>query len=665
MRPASGAPAPPVAALYVENVTHPEDRDRLGPITGNLLVTSLAQSSDVNVLGTERILDVLRQLGHEGRKLDRGVALEVARRAHASRLVSGSILQSTPNLVMTAELIDVKSGRVVDAYRVVGEPGQTVFQVVDQLGRRLVSRFASPSEAARLVSVSERASSDLEAVRRYLEGLEQLSHGQFDLAARAFESALERDPDFAQAHYQLAIARWWSAEPENAESELRDAENHQDRLSRAEREALQGIRALVEGRWKNAAEIFQSRLRMDPDDKLALYGLVEASFHGNDYQGAIDAGRRALSVDSSFTLVSVHVVDAAAASHQFALAESVARAGLRISPGNDPLWASYARSLVIKGDGDGALRVVDEVIASGRRDLTVLGAAVVLAMGLDSLAAARRYFDVVRKMPLPAFMLDEIPPMERYGMALRGGRFREAEAIAAERWRLWKRPPPLPRSAGPRIPAADGIDAAVGARDTKLAWLWSDSIAIRVDRWRGSVTPSPGTSVRGITSIRLGRLDDARRELARLEAMPGYEREPAGADYLRGLIRAEEGKTDEALALIAAGNAGGPPGRQIGTKWLDTYRVLAAAGRHVQALSVLDTLIAAPVVSPADAVRLIFYRGQTLEHLGRTAEARSSYQRFLRAWEHADPGIPEVEEARAALRRLGTEPQTSKTTSLR
>jgi hypothetical protein len=34
------------------------------------------------------------------------------------------------------------------------------------------------------------------------------------------------------------------------------------------------------------------------------------------------------------------------------------------------------------------------------------------------------------------------------------------------------------------------------------------------------------------------------------------------------------------------------------------------------------------------------------------SEATASYREFLRIWKDADPGTPEVEEARAALRRL-------------
>jgi len=51
-------------------------------------------------------------------------------------------------------------------------------------------------------------------------------------------------------------------------------------------------------------------------------------------------------------------------------------------------------------------------------------------------------------------------------------------------------------------------------------------------------------------------------------------------------------------------------------------------------------------------VLLRFFRGRALEGLGRTTEASHAYREFLELWKEADPGTPQVAEARAALVRL-------------
>jgi len=55
---------------------------------------------------------------------------------------------------------------------------------------------------------------------------------------------------------------------------------------------------------------------------------------------------------------------------------------------------------------------------------------------------------------------------------------------------------------------------------------------------------------------------------------------------------------------------------------------------------------------PTQAVLAYYYLGQAYEQAGLNDDAIKQYEEFLDIWKNADPGISEIEDARARLARL-------------
>jgi len=139
-----------LAIMYFENMVDKEDTERLGEIVTNLLITDLSESEYMRVVSSQRLYDILKLLGREGqKKIDRGVATQVATKAGAKWMLLGNILQVEPRTVITTQLVDVESGQVQASQRIAGEKKEEVFSLVDKLTVEIKKDLSLPTVAQR------------------------------------------------------------------------------------------------------------------------------------------------------------------------------------------------------------------------------------------------------------------------------------------------------------------------------------------------------------------------------------------------------------------------------------------------------------------------------------------------------------------------------------
>jgi len=89
---------------------------------------------------------------------------------------------------------------------------------------------------------------------------------------------------------------------------------------------------------------------------------------------------------------------------------------------------------------------------------------------------------------------------------------------------------------------------------------------------------------------------------------------------------------------------------------MERFRLLAATGREREAARVFDQQVTMPLT--VGSVLGTLERGRIAERLGDRATAAQNYGFVVAVWRNADPELrPYVEEAHAALPRLGAEPR--------
>jgi tetratricopeptide (TPR) repeat protein len=259
-----------LAIMYFENMVDRDDPERLGEIVTNLLITDLSESQYMNVVSSQRLYDILKLLGREGEKvIDRGVATEVATKARAKWMLLGNILQVEPELILTSQLVDVASGKVAASQRIDGETGEKIFAMVDKLSVEIKNDLSLPVAAQEEPdrSVADVTTHSPEAYRYYLEGVDLGNKFYFVEAEDAFRKALGFDSTFAMVYYRLA-----GLSSGDERDRLMDrALAYLDNTSEKEKHYVKGQKAFFSGDYAEAIKECQKIVEHYPDEKEAFW----------------------------------------------------------------------------------------------------------------------------------------------------------------------------------------------------------------------------------------------------------------------------------------------------------------------------------------------------------------------------------------------------------
>jgi tetratricopeptide (TPR) repeat protein/TolB-like protein len=365
-----------LAVLPLQNLKDGEDPERLGRILQELIITDLSGLESLRVFSSQRLFDIRKELGGRGPAADREVATEVAKRAGARTMLTGSLSQLGPQWILTAQLVNVADGAVLKSERI---DGSDLYAMVDSLTARIRDDLGvdlATGEGLQL-AVKDKTTDSIEAYKHFLEGVERLNAWDYDEAVEELERAVEIDPSFGQAYYKLAIARWWFSgdqswwvigDPTAPDEILRNLLGGDFKLSEKDRRLAKAFLPLVMYDYLAARPRFERLVVEYPDDKEAWYGLGEARYHsprGSLDPEAVDAFERALKLDPSFRLAYSHVSAYYQAKRMYDAAIAKLRELIERNPDDGIWYRELVRFLVRKGDDV----AVEETLAESLRQV--------------------------------------------------------------------------------------------------------------------------------------------------------------------------------------------------------------------------------------------------------------------------------------------------------
>ena len=641
-----------LAVMYFDNIADPDDSLRLGEITTNLLISDLSQSRYVSVVSSQRLFDILNNIGEDaGTEMTDDIAFQVARKAGSRWMLTGQILNVDPDILMTVHLVEVATGQIVTSERVEGRPGEDVFSVVDRLTVEIKQDLALPEEALAENDpmVADLTTPSADAYRHYIAGMDLMYAYRPVEAERRFRDAIALDSTFAGAWYGLALCQ--RETPRRREAIAR-AVQYIDGANRRDQHYILAQQAWLDGDFETTELELAAIIDEYPQEKEAFYHLGILYSMQRKNQAAIAMLNEVVNID----------------------------------PGHKDAFNNLAYAYSREGDYEQAIRAVDRYIelapdepnpCDTRGDLLCrqgnlpeARAAYLNALEIDpdyitstrklghvhlwagDYAAAESLYQIVAAHPNVYIRSDGRNHLAN--VPLYRGRFRQAlrvltAGINADQLELGM----TEISVFKMYRRAVIYGEYLGEPDSALAECE------QARRLLKSVDPADNY-LHILTAYQ--RFLNAKGDFTNATAPPhdatdhpiDWSRSPLGATYwfVSGLAEFAAGRYDSAYTRFANANQLSPSFRSqvmsalcmLDSGWPDE-----AVAQLEQALTRFDRDRA---LYGGTAVLAHFWLARAYDAQDRTVEASHQYQVFLDKWKDADPGLPAIDSAGLRLSGL-------------
>ena len=250
-----------VLVLPLEDLTGDASLSALGRLAADALAQHLAAVADLEVVPPIAALGAVTASGAppepgsaqtaEG-DLPPDSLLELARRAGAGTLVTGTYYLDAAHVAFRVRITDVLDAKLLEGPAPVLAPRATPARAVEELAER-VAAFLAPAVDRRAVHVRKAVRPPgLAAYQAYLDGLEMFIRGEWQAAVVHFQRSAEKQPTYALPRIVWAIALWNLGELKDARTTAEEAAGMRDTVGRFEQGVLDMVRAWLSGDWTAA-----------------------------------------------------------------------------------------------------------------------------------------------------------------------------------------------------------------------------------------------------------------------------------------------------------------------------------------------------------------------------------------------------------------------------
>jgi serine/threonine protein kinase/tetratricopeptide (TPR) repeat protein/TolB-like protein len=666
---AAGRPA--IAVMPFENSGGSEETRWLSQGLPNMLLTGLAQTPGLDVVSSQRLHEILKQIGGgKAETIEKSQVLEIARRAGAGAVVVGSIFQAGAEMRIDVQVQDVASGRLLFARSV---QGQEVFPLIDELTEHIRTSLNLASGPAGR-SIAELTSESLEAYRLYTQGVEAQDNFRTAEARDLLQKAVEIDPAFAMAYFHLSQVSGFVGDVAAAEEYRRKTMEHLDRLPQRQRLLFQANQALFrEGDRQKAIALAKELLAQYPDeeDAYSVLGGAYARLGQNDK--SLEAFRRGVEALPNSGPLHNFYGYSLMAEGRYAEALRELETYARLKPEEANPHDSLGEAYLITGQPEKALdRYARALEVDASFSFSHRGRAWAYAMlgrydqalgenAEEEKKLTRTQLPLTDTYLIKAFLLSRMGRSRQVNQQIRQG-IRLAESLkdvaAQAGFELLSAQLSLERGDYPRAlqsaNRAQKINPEVSQENVRTA----QAVIAHL--------------LPGIAEARSGNLEAARDHLASARKLydTGDEAQNWWYHCLEGEIALATGDLAAAEAAFSAGEPELKMAFNNSNPWGIVFanhlpfrdwpaRIKNARGDTTGAIEAYRKLLTPDISSKwttALEPRYVLELARLYAETGDTEAAKKEYERFLELWKDADPGLPALRRAKAEYAKLQESP---------
>jgi serine/threonine protein kinase/Tfp pilus assembly protein PilF len=673
------APSPKIknsiAVISFENQTGDKAFDYLRKAIPNLLITSLEQRGGLYVVTWERMADLLSQMGEkDAETIDRESGFRICRKEGVEAIVLGSFVKAGDMFATDVKVLDVETRKMLKSASSRGEGADSILRTqIDELSREISTGIGPAKEKTEgeKAQVTEVTTNSMEAYESYLKGRDEFDKLYYVDAIRPLEKAIELDPDFAMAYFYLGFTHFSIGNVKAGEEAFEKAKALANRVTERERLYIEAAySAIVEHDWEARYRFIQELIQKYPKEKLAHFWQgVYYRGHG-DYEKAIAEQNEVLELDPDYGLARNELGYDYLFLRNFDKSIEHFQKYASLNPKDANPLDSLGEAYFLMGR-------LDEAIAKYKETLAV-------EPGFLSPNFCIAYIYALKENPAEAEswlekFISQAPNAgwKGGGVALKG-LYQGLLGSLNKGLDNLKKAQELLASVGDIEGEAtiDWIKAyfylSLGQIDLarKSAKDWRD-VSLKEHPDREAFYRSGYLGILGFIELKNGRIDSAKTRATEMIALLPNALSPSQreertflADLLQAEISLAKGFPEKAIDAFEKPAMPIPPAMQdmiilveYNTPFLKDVlaRAYLQKGDVDRAIAEYEKLV---TFDPASRARFLVhpelhYRlAKLYEQKGLKEKAIEQYQKFLDLWKDAEPGRPEVEDARSRLSLL-------------